>query len=51
MEVAIVIGFPEKFWDSINCGRKDLRKYIMVEEFGITLGNIKLFVLNIDGQR
>lgn len=46
MEVAVLIAFPQKFWDSIKCGRKDLWSYIMDGEFGITLGNIKLFVLN-----
>lgn len=39
-------------WGNIKCGRKDFRKYIVVGEFGISSGNIKLlFVLNMDGQR
>lgn len=49
MEIAVLVGFSQKFQSSKKGRKNDLGKGIMVGEFGISSGNIKLFVLNLDG--
>lgn len=47
MEIAVLVGFSQKFQSSKKGRKNDLGKGIMVGEFGISSGNIKLFVLNL----
>lgn len=50
MEIAVLVGFSQKFWSSKKRRKNDLGKGIVVGEFGISSRNIKLlFVLNLDG--
>lgn len=47
MEIAVLVGFSQKFQSSKKGRKNDLGKGIMVGEFRISSGNIKLFVLNL----